>query len=65
VLALHSRAGPPGEWGDIAVEAALPSSGAGERFTLELSGASGQSLTVENVRLPRPDQPEKKEEGGR
>jgi uncharacterized protein (TIGR02268 family) len=63
VLAVHSRAGPPGEWGEIAVEAALPSPAAGLRFDLEFRGERGQSLTVKNLELPRPSQPEKKEGG--
>jgi uncharacterized protein (TIGR02268 family) len=65
VRAVHSRAGSPGEWGEIAVEAALPSPAAGKSFTLELSGARGQSLTVDRVTLPHPNPPEKKEDGGR
>jgi uncharacterized protein (TIGR02268 family) len=63
VHAVHSRAGPPGEWGEVAVEAALPSPAAGRLFELELRGASGQSLTVDRVEIPEPPQPE--EESGR
>jgi hypothetical protein len=63
VLSVHSRAGPPGEWGEVAVEAALPSPAAGVRFTLELKGSGGQSLRVDDVEIPPPPQPEKKESG--
>jgi uncharacterized protein (TIGR02268 family) len=63
VLAVHSRVAPPGEWGEIAVEAALPSPAAGERFDLELRGERRQSLTVKGVKIPGPPQPEKKESG--
>jgi len=65
VHAVHVREGPPGEWGEIAVEAALPPPAAGVRFTLELSGEGGQALVVERVEIPSTaGQPEKKE-GGR
>lgn len=63
VHAVHSRAGPPGEWGEVAVEAALPSPAAGVRFILELRGAGGQSLTVGRVTIPGPPEPEREESG--
>jgi uncharacterized protein (TIGR02268 family) len=63
VHAVHVREGPPGEWGEVAVDAALPSPAAGEPFNLELTGAGGQSLLVEGLRLPGSAQPEKKESG--
>ena len=64
VLAVHNRAGPPGEWGEAAVEAALPSPAAGLLFILELRGEGGQTLKVENVVIPpSPEQKEKKESG--
>jgi hypothetical protein len=65
VHAVHVREGPPGEWGEIAVEAALPPPAAGLLFTVELSGEKGQTLWVDKVEIPpAPKQPEKKE-GGR
>jgi len=65
VHAVHVKEGPPGEWGEIAVETALPPPAAGVRFTLELSGEGGQALVVERVEIPSTaGQPEKKE-GGR
>jgi hypothetical protein len=63
VHAVHVREGPPGEWGEIAVEAALPSPAAGLKLTVELSGESGQSLGIGGMELPEPAQPEKKESG--
>jgi uncharacterized protein (TIGR02268 family) len=60
--AVHVREGPPGEWGEVAVEAALPSPAAGLLFDLELRGESGQNLTVRDVMLP-PAEGEKKESG--
>jgi len=47
----------------VAVEAALPSPAAGFRFDLELRGDKRQSLTVERMKIPLPQQPEKKESG--
>jgi hypothetical protein len=63
VHAVHVREGPPGEWGEVAVEAALPSPAAGVRFRLELRGEGGQLLVVKGVRIPGLPQPEK--ESGR
>jgi hypothetical protein len=63
VLAVHSLPGPPGEWGEVAVEAALPSPAVGSRLDVELRGERRQSLTVKGVWLPEPAQPEKKESG--
>jgi uncharacterized protein (TIGR02268 family) len=65
VHAVHVREGPPGEWGEMAVEAALPPPAAGVRFTVVLRGEEGQALWVERVEVPpTPKQPEEKE-GGR
>ncbi|HVG61374.1 MAG TPA: DUF2381 family protein [Hyalangium sp.] len=63
VHAVHVREGGPGEWGEVAVEAALPSPAAGLRFILELRGTGGQSLTVDRVRIPGPPEPEREESG--
>jgi hypothetical protein len=63
VHAVHVREGPPGEWGEVAVEAALPSPKAGVSFALEFRGAGGQSLTVGRVKIPPPPPPEEKESG--
>jgi uncharacterized protein (TIGR02268 family) len=64
VHAVHSRAGAPGEWGEVAVEAALPSPAEALRLDLEFRGASGQRLTVKGVKFPQLPEP-KKEEAGR
>jgi hypothetical protein len=65
VHAVHVREGPPGEWGEMAVEAPLPPPTAGILFTVVLSGKEGQTLWVDRVEIPpAPEQPEKKE-GGR
>jgi uncharacterized protein (TIGR02268 family) len=42
----------PGEEGEVAVDAELPSLEAGKYFTLELRDESGRSLTVRKVELP-------------
>ena len=63
VRAVHVKEGSPGEWGEVAVEAALPSPAAGFGFDLELRGERKQSLTVERMKIPLPQQPEKKGNG--
>jgi uncharacterized protein (TIGR02268 family) len=62
VHSVHVREVPPGEWSEVAVEAALPSPAAGVRFDLELRG-EGQTLMVWDVRIPEPPQQEEKERG--
>jgi uncharacterized protein (TIGR02268 family) len=63
VHAVHVRAGPPGEWGEVAVEAALPSPAAGLDFKLELRGEGGQTLMVKKVWIPPPPELTGKERG--
>ncbi|WP_224371974.1 DUF2381 family protein [Hyalangium versicolor] len=42
----------PGEEGRVAVDAELPSPGAGRVFTLEVRDASGRGFTLDSVQLP-------------